>query len=256
MINNGSTTMGKHDLLIFGYSVFIKTSPMLLICLGYYADKKKLLYCVLVFIALILSGTRANAALALFIIMLSTFMLDMSKKKKIVLAMIIFSLIAYILWGQDMLLRYMALTEYKSEGDTVRADTIVSIIESWKKNPISFFIGQGYTSTFFNLGRMSYASEVEVSYWNLLRRVGLFCFVLMLYCYIKPLHKLFVTNKKIIAISYLAYLIGCYVNPLLYTSSGVTVMLFAYVFAYNDFSKKNLNTMIYCPKGHDNNRIF
>ena len=130
-------------------------------------------------------------------------------------------------------MKYVAYTSAKESGDLVRSETLLSIVSEWKRDALSFVIGQGYTKTFYNVGRMAWTYNVELSYWNLLRQVGLFCFIFIIYCYTKPIismlrHK---GNYPII-LSYAAYLIGCYVNPLLYSSTGVTAMLFAYCYAY------------------------
>ena len=238
--SNGN--IGKGARYVLGYYLFIKTSPMLLIALGYLMQKKRYFISVAVLFALILSGTRANAALGVLTFGICIFLVEKNKFKRIVMILVISSFLGYILFGQDLLAKFLSYFVSKAGSDEIRSLTLPSIFATWSKRPLSFISGQGYSSEFFNMGRMAWSSDCELSYWNLLRRVGVFCFILFMYCYAEPIIRL--SKKRVafaVTFSYIAYLAGCYVNPLLYTSTGVTVLLFMYVFVWeNVYSKKTV----------------
>ena len=228
-----SADVGKGGFYLLGYYIFVKTSPMLLLGLGYYTEKRNIFISVVILLALFLSGTRANAILGILAFGVCLMINEKNTFRRLLMVAIVVASAFYILFGQDMLNKYLLYASSKIGGDAVRAGTLPSIFKSWKDDPLSFFVGQGYSSSFYNLGRMSYTSDVELSYWNLLRRVGLFCFVLFMVGYFYPLIKYIkIKRRYVMPIFYLAYLVGAYINPLLYTSSGVTVLLLMYVMAY------------------------
>lgn len=239
MYSTSNANIGKSPVYVLGYYLFIKTTPMMFVTLGVLLNRKKYVLSFLVLVALILSGTRANAALGILIFGSAFIIAEKNRARRILLIIFIISLVSYILIGQGMLAKYIAFSSMKANSDSIRQLTLPSIIDTWKKKPISFILGQGYTSKFYNAGRMEWSSDSELAYWNLLRRIGFIPFVLMMYCYFMPIKK--VIKKKrtpAIAIGYIAYLVGAYVNPFLYTSTGLTVLLFMYCYAFAEVNKK------------------
>lgn len=239
MYSTENANIGKGPGYLLGYYIFIKTTPMLLLALGYMAERKRYLICTMILVALVLSGTRANAALGVLVFGLSLILAEKNNTKKALIIIVVIILGFYIFIGQEMFLKYMTYSASKIGSDLVRAGTLESILDSWKKSPFSLFFGQGYTSTFYNMGRMEWNSDVELAYWNLLRRVGLGCFILMMIGYLYPIRWMIKTKKNIVlAFAYLMYLVGAYINPLLYTSTGVTVLLFMYCVAFIEYDEK------------------
>ena len=233
MYSTSNANIGKSGIYLLGYYIFIKTTPMLIIVLGLLLSKKKYLLAVVVAVALVLSGTRANAVLAIATFGAGFILTENSTLKRSLAVIVVVVLAGYVLFGQGLLEKFLSFSSQKTGSDAIRQATLPSIIKTWKENPVSFFIGQGYSSEFYNAGRQSWSSDCELAYWNLLRRIGLFCFVSMMYCYFNPIRAIIKKRKNYaIAIAYLAYLAGAYVNPLLYTSTGLTVLLCVYAYAF------------------------
>lgn len=235
MHNTENADIGRGSQYFMGYYLFIKTTPMMIVGIPYQMMKKKYHYAIILLIALVLSGTRANAILGMGVF----FVCYIIKEKKLVnrvgiiglaIAFAVFCLIKF-----DLISVYMDYARTKGSGDKIREYTLPSIFMSWKLNPISFFTGQGYTSSFYNFGRQRWEDDVELAYWNLLRRVGFWCFIAMMAGYIAPaVHLLKKKKLSMMLIAYLAYMVGCYVNPLLYTSTGVTILLYMFCVSYRN----------------------
>ena len=231
LYDTSNANIGKGTQYISGYYIFIKTSPMLLVGLGYHIQNKKYVSAIIFTFALILSGTRANAILAILVFGIGLLVRERTIKRQYLMFLIVISIGVVVLVGTSGVDRFIEFNASKSSSDMVRERTVPSIIKSWKDNPLSFITGQGYSGEFYNYGRKTFNADSELSYWNLLRRVGIFCFVLIIGCYLYPIW----SNRKSknmysIVFAYIAYLVGCYVNPLLYTSTGVTVLLYMLCF--------------------------
>jgi len=121
----------------------------------------------------------------------------------------------------------------KSTGDETRYGHLVGVIEFWESHPINFIIGSGFTSKFFSYGVNDYVSNIELSYWNLLRQVGIIAFSGMMVMYIYPIKLLLKKKKhKEMVIAYIIYLIIAYTNPFLYSSTGMLITLYMYYLCY------------------------
>ena len=233
MYATSNADIGKGGAFLLGYYIFIKTSPMMLLCLGHFAEEKRYVLSFATLLALCLSGTRANSLLGLMTFAVVFIVTEKDRTKK---ALVIGAIIAaglYVLFGRGFLEKYMTYAASKSSGDMVRTRTLTSIIGTWKKDPVSFIVGQGYTSSFYNLGRTEYTSDVELSYWNLLRRVGILSFTMFMFGYLYPVFTLLKKEKHIaLCVCLLSYLVGAYINPFLYTSTGITVLLWMCLVAF------------------------
>lgn len=230
-----NATISKNQIYVFNYRVFIKTTPMLLLSIGLLLEKKKYLWSIVVLFALFFSGTRGNMLLSSVVFVICVIISEKDKKRRAIYTVAVLLVVLYFLFAKGFLNRYLSYSAVKEAGDNVRTLSLKSIINIWKDRPLSFFIGQGYSAEFYNLGRRQWVSDNELSYWNLLRRVGITCFLLMMYCYARPficsIKKRFFSPTLV---GYVAYFIGAYVNPLLYTSTGLTVLLCVYIYLFLD----------------------
>lgn len=229
MYDTNNANIGSGSIYLLGYYIFIKTSPMLLVGLGYQIQNRKYIAAAFYFAALVLSGTRANAILAVLVLEIGLLAKERTIKRKYIMLFIVICLGLILLIGMSGAEKYIKFDSTKVASDMIREGTLPSIIKTWQADPLSFIVGQGYTAEFYNYGRMQFTSDVELAYWNLLRRVGVICFALMMACYLYPIWRIRKdTNAHAIITGYGAYLVGCYVNPLLYTSTGVTVLLYMF----------------------------
>jgi len=233
LITTGNAMIGRGSHLMLYYMVFIKTSPLLFIGLMYGFKNKKLYYIILFTIAILLSGTRANVfalviawALAIFLFYIKT-----SKARVICIFVIIVMGLLAIQFG--LIEKLLDVFARKSTGDETRYGHLVGVIEFWESHPINFIIGSGFTSKFFSYGVNDYVSNIELSYWNLLRQVGIIAFSGMMVMYIYPIKLLLKKKKhKEMVIAYIIYLIIAYTNPFLYSSTGMLITLYMYYLCY------------------------
>ena len=226
LYNSNNAMVGAGDYLAIPICIFLKTSPLLLIMIPYYIVRKNYSFTLIFTLALIFSGTRANILISVFTVVLSLIYAKDFKYKKIFKIILIFTIGVYLFVSIDVLEVIKIMFEKKSYGDDVRLLTLISIKNLWENNPISFFLGFGMTSSFYNIAYNSYTVLVELTYWNLLRQLGLFLFVLAMYMFLKPLFSVAKNkNTRVLSFGYISYLIVAYTNPLLYSSTGFCALL-------------------------------
>ena len=232
--DSGNAMIGKGSHLATGYCIFMKASPMLFLSMTYFFMKKEYFHAFITCLALLLSGTRANMFMCLGVVWLCMLINVKQKNRILLLGITIISAGVLLLDGRvvniviDMFVR-------KAGGDAIRSATLEGIFNVWMEKPISFFTGSGFTATFYNPGREGFEYNVELSYWNLLRQVGIIPFSLMMLMYIYPVLKTIRDHKAILSIvGYCAYLVIAYTNPLLYSSTGLLTLLYMYCACFRE----------------------
>lgn len=211
----------------FGIIYFMKASPLLLICLPYCIKNKKYIWAIIVIVALLISGTRGNVLMGIIVFLACLIYGEKKIGRRLALVALLVIAVYVALFGigfSDIILDAFTM---KSHNDSLRSLSLESIFMNWKRDPISFIIGSGYSSEFFDFGMNQMVSNVELSYWNLLRRVGIFVFFMMMYMFIYPILKTY-KSEPLANIGYIGYLIVAYTNPLLYTSTGITLLLYMF----------------------------
>ena len=215
-------------------SVFYKTSPILVIFLSYsYCffwktyKLKYLLSSLLFFIALIMSGTRANILSALLIIIGIPIWVKI-KNKVFIVSCAIFCVIFSAL---------VLFSDKKEESLQLKNEQLVNSIEHIKSNKDIIFLGQGCGSCFYAAKTRPKCSITELSYIELLRMFGLLGALFIIFVFIFPLILMFrrkPLNYIPFAIGYIAYLFIGGTNPLLIGSSGFSVLAIAYSFSFGN----------------------
>lgn len=234
-----NANVGKYSSLLIGISLFLKASPLMLAGMADSFMNKRIVDQYVFLIAMILTGTRANMFFGLAVFIFCFLYVIESRNKRIaVLFLIIIGGILFIFkfniieWIQNV-------RKMKVNSDGIRTGTLSSMFLMWKEHPISFIFGSGYMGEFYNSGRHSMTRDVELSYWNLLRQVGIIQFLILMYMYIHPILILLKKKKGIMyVVAYCGYLMIAYTNPFLITSTGLTMVLFMYYIAYYDQNKK------------------
>lgn len=252
LADSQNAMVGKGSHLPIGFAIFMKASPMIFLGIAYsflnpksffapYSFTKiKYVNTAVMCMALVLSGTRANMFLCLFFAAFCAVYQIKSQVKRntFIFAMVV--LLLFFLGDGSLFNSVVDMFVRKASSDAVRNDTLDSILNVWKENPLGLFFGSGYSATFYNTGRGEYVSSVEISYWNLLRQVGLFMFIPMMAMYLYPAMKMLKEQKNtLIILGYVAYLAVAYTNPLLYSSTGMTVLLFMYCLCFGDIDYEN-----------------
>lgn len=239
-VNTDCAMIGVAESLL-GIIVFMKTSPIFVICMAHSFYKRKVGLAVLYFVALIFSGTRANLLIAVAVFVVGLILIQSKETRKQSLIILAGALIVFMLDGR-ILDKLISVFENKAGGDAIRSGTLNSIFEGWAYNPLSIIAGTGFSSPFYNTGLGDLSVIVELSYWNLLRQVGIFNFLMIMISFIYPVAVIIKNilmgtedaTKIIEVIGFLGYLIIAYTNPLLYSSTGYVALLFMYMCAKNN----------------------
>lgn len=222
----------------FGIIYFMKASPLLLLTIPYLWQKKQYLWLIPVCGALVLSGTRANAMIMVVTVMVTCFFSLKSWKTRGILVVLGLAAFGVLVWKFDLIGRIRNVFEMKQDNDTIRDLTLSSMFSYWKDHPLNLIFGSGFSSFFYNEGRQALVNNVELSYWNLFRQIGLIPFLALMGAYIYPLFRL-KPGMRLMTVGYLAYLVVAYTNPLLYSSTGVMAVLFMYYLIGNEQNGRN-----------------
>lgn len=230
--NSGNAMIG-YGTSITGIILFFKTTPLLLLLQNDYFKNRKYVRGFIVCFAMILSGTRANMLTSILLIFVHFIFIEKNKKAKKIFWLVV--LLAALLTANKVTTLIKNLFEAKSGSDSVRSGHLRGILLYWKQNPISLLFGSGFTSEFFSYGTNSYVSNIELSYWNLCRQVGLIMFIILMAMYIYPIFKLLKYKKKYLSeiCAYVGFLVIAYTNPFLYSTTGMMILLFMY-YLYGD----------------------
>lgn len=251
MHTSENAMIGKGSNFAFYYLLFYKTSPLLFIMLGYATHKKKYFDIVLSAAAIFLSGTRANV-FVLAAVLAALFVFTYKNKKykyHIILAGVVVGLCLLPL----VLPKIIEVFREKSDSDAVRNGHLISIFQLFRDNPVAIFFGTGFDSYFYSSGVKANINIIELSYWDLLRQVGLFGLLPFMFFYIYPIFKLWKTDYRHVAITLAAFLIISYTNPFLYSSTGALYMVYAYTKVYRSYcSDHNCNIITEATDGEQN----
>ena len=108
-----------------------------------------------------------------------------------------------------------------------------SYVTHFANHPEYLFIGQGAGTTFYSLGTQCMVTESEWTYIEVFRRYGLLCLPILCVIF-GPLKQLILNREDDVAFGilwvYIAYLFVAGTNPLLFSSTGMIMVLMAYCF--------------------------
>lgn len=231
--------IGKGSHLSIGYQMFFKTSTLFFVALCHSLKRREFISVILYSLTIIVSGTRANILMLAFTVILYFCFLYQNRRVRLVFRIVCFALAIAILVDGRLVESIMDMFARKASSDEVRDGHLKGIFEFWKEAPIKFLIGSGYSSEFYSYGIKNMTANVELSYWNLLRQVGLFLFIPMMVMYLYPAFKLLkIKRHQEIVLAYVVYLVIAYTNPFLYSSTGMTLLLYMYILYFT--SKKEI----------------
>ncbi|MFR3732692.1 MAG: O-antigen ligase family protein [Enterococcus sp.] len=228
--DTGEAQISVSQFAIFHYVIFLNASPLVLISFSYYLFKRNYSLALIHFLALIWSGTRANIYLGIAMILLYIFF---DKRIRIMKPLLVLGLIIIvILYGRGFYERVTRINWAKSYGDEIRSLNLESIKLAMNNSWANYIFGMGARSYYFSYARNELINQSELSYVELLRQIGLIGLVPFMSFLIKPIYRL-LTNKNFtwLALSFALYLIKCYFDPFLFTSTGfilITVVYFEY----------------------------
>lgn len=225
---------GVESYMIYHKSSALLIFPLLYFCYLYF-NTKKIIYVVLISIILfgiILSGTRANIIISFLAIILFTFHFLLLKKSYIKITLIIFGIFIFFFYIKD----YILVAFDKSEmSNSIKMMHIDSILNSIVHNSIlSGIFGQGMGSLYYSDALNDLTFLTEVTYFEMFRIFGLLGIVLFVFLLIFiPLY-FFIKDDNLrkmpyLYYSYFFYLIIASSNPLLFSTTGMIVLIIVYI---------------------------
>ena len=225
--------IGKGSHVPFGVCIFLKASTMLLLALAMAFEERRFFDAIVILAALILSGTRANVFTAIAVFAVFVIMSSRNRSNRIAITTIISGLFLAVVIKFNIPAKLQRIAEVKQVSDDYRSHSLNSIFRYWSEQPIRLITGSGFSGKYFDSGRNDFISDVELSYWNLMRQLGFIMFVLVMIMILLPLFQLVKRRVgKHMILSYIGYLVIAYTNPLLYSSTGITVVLFMYYYTF------------------------
>jgi hypothetical protein len=232
----------------YGYKVvmlYYRTSPLLVFPLAFHTSaifnqkRFKPLHVLLagVFLfTLILSGTRANILIGVFLVIFFLISYFSNRKNKFPL-IIIGILILYAIVSFAQTLSF----DKKDVSSDVKSGHLDSYILLFDENPEYFVWGQGLGGRFYSQGNQTNVVQTELSYIDLVRWFGVPVTLIMFFLLLYPLIKLYgndrinIGNKKYV-VAYLGYLFIAGTNPLLISSTGMLSIIIMYSLLRDNFS--------------------
>ena len=134
--NSGNAMIG-YGTSITGIILFFKTTPLLLLLQNDYLKNGKYFRGFVVCIAMILSGTRANMLVSVFLIFAHFIFAEKNKNAKRIFCII--AVVVVLLVARRVFALVKELFDAKSGGDDVRSGHLRGILAFWKQNPTSLF---------------------------------------------------------------------------------------------------------------------
>mgnify|MGYP000869180642 CR=1 FL=1 len=229
--NSGDMQLGKGGLSTYGYNIFYKTTPLLIIGLAYFVIKGRIVLSALLFLALCLSGTRANFVAGILTIYLCFFADMFKNKEKFVIftvALLAFLLIVYFFVLDDFIVKSQA----KASSDDIKYSDVNDIVNLFLNDKINILFGFGVGS-FFETSARGMVNTVEMTYFDYFRQVGIVLFVLFMVFIIYPIYFLIKFKIYWLVVSYTLYLIVAGTNPLLVNSTAFVVYILVYSIIIN-----------------------
>lgn len=215
------------------------------ICLYHYlSDKKKrnLILSIILTLGLFCAGNRACllSLVLIYALIIAQAMWQYKKMRIILRFLFLICSIFFIVLLSNVILE-------KEESNVVKAGHMQSYITLLKENPCTFIIGSGAGSLFYSKGFHKMTALTEITYIEIFRIYGILGAAYIMMFFLFPAYKL-IRNKKYYheyypeAIGLIMYILASSMNPYLFTSTGMIVIISLYQYINNE--KQILNKSI------------
>lgn len=145
---HGEAQISASHAAIAYYVLFFKASPLLLYNLVYYLKNRRYMMSIFVFSALLFSGTRANIGMGIFMIVGNFLFVE---RRRVWRLFSLFLMIAMLISVSEYAVNKInVINTAKSDGDSVRIETVKSIKDVMKSSPDYFITGMGYGSVYYS----------------------------------------------------------------------------------------------------------
>ena len=221
----GNAQLSYGDVAIFYYVFFLNAAPLMLFALVDALYQEKGLRAVVVFIALLWSGTRANIYLAFVCVAAYALVYKKNDWKKIAIISGGGIAIAYLAIRLAPIIakKISTINLVKTDGDSIRAERTAAAIREIFGNAKTFWMGMGANVPFRANGILNYSSEMSyIEIWRIFGIISLVGVISML------VFLLWKNRKDANTIAYVAYLSICAVDPFLMTSTGFLMIMYMF----------------------------
>ncbi len=221
--------LGKGEVATFGYSIFYKSCPLILVTYSIFLYKNKYLLCIPLALSMVACGTRANLFMMLAItVAIPVFCRKKSQKRTVIICLLI---VAAIILMPKLISKMSALNEIKADrSDNIKINDMLISLDISTASFLNFVFGTGVGSAFTSSRGMQ-LSTFELAYVDYFRQVGLIGLILFAVFLMKPIKILAKTNRPLL-VGYIAYLAVSFTNPLLVTSTSFMLYLLVYCEAF------------------------
>ena len=207
------------------------------ICLSHYLSNRKkrdLILSIILTLGLFCAGNRA-CLLSLVLIYALIFAQKMWQHKNLRIVLYILFLICGISF--IILLSHVVLE--KEESNIVKAGHLQSYSLLFEKNPFIFITGSGAGSLFYSKGFQKMTALTEITYIEIIRMYGILGALYIMMFFLYPAYKL-IKKKQYYreyypqAIGLIMYIISSSMNPYLFTSTGMIIIMSLYQYINNE----------------------
>ncbi len=177
--------------------------------------------------AFLVSGTRATMLLPFFVIALVGYRSigQLRQWKYAFYPLLALFAVAFIV------MIVVFASERGEASNIVKYGHLTSYMQLFEQHPLYMLVGQGIGTRFYTIGFHRFTFVTEWTYLELLRRYGLFS-ILILFTVLFPLKQMWQHRRNSFCFglmgTYVAYLLMAGTNPLLFSSTGMIVILTAY----------------------------
>ncbi len=139
---------------------------------------------------------------------------------------------ALVLFGLAFVLMVVVLASEKTEASNIiKYGHLISFQHLFEHHPLYLLVGQGIGTSFYTIGFHKMTVTTEWTYLELLRQYGLFA-LLVLFAILYPFKSMWQHRRDSYCFglmgTYFAYLLVAGTNPLLFSSTGMILVLCAY----------------------------
>lgn len=218
--------------------VYFHTSPMLIFGSFYFLDryfnsKKKqcLFFSLFISTAMLFSGTRNDMIMA-FMPYLTYGYIKSSKTIRLIILVIACCFIVYLVQS-GIVAALFDVTETSNAGKL----GYVPVYLKFFSDPVTFFLGDGLGSYAY-FPPDGYLNNTELTYFELIRRFGIFGALVYLVLMYGPVFKLYSVKKnRWLAFALLMYLIMVFTNPFFFSSNGMMILSIVIFTIYSSSSR-------------------
>jgi hypothetical protein len=210
--------------------IYFVTSPMIVIAIAHYfhkalnniSKKRNMFLTFINLIAITLAGTRSN--LIGGVLSLSAVLIINSKNKILAITVINLLIISFLIYFWPEVSDVLSLDE---DSNSVKIRLLTDYKEIFS-NSKDLLFGQGFGSYYYFTAKSKFDWITELSYLEIIRTLGLLLGIPMLVLIFFPIIYRIFSNKpfqsRIVVSAYMVYLAMSSLNPLIFSSLGMTII--------------------------------